>query len=88
MRVAIADDGRRYRDGSLIGNAALAARFNGQNVRELSKLKLENVAQFMKEQRPLISCLMETWRLTPGGWESEEIDGFFIVDHGETTSFF
>jgi len=50
MRVAIADDGRRSRDSSLIGNAAPAARLTGQNVRGLSQLKLVKVVQFMKEQ--------------------------------------
>jgi len=51
MRVAIADNGRRSRDSSLIGNAAPAPRLTGQNVRGSSQLKLEKVVQFMKEQR-------------------------------------
>jgi len=38
----------------------------------------------MKEQRLLVTCLMETWRVTPQGWESEEMDGFLIIHHGET----
>ena len=43
------------------------------------------VAQFMKEQRFLVTCLMETWlRVTPEGLESEEMDGFSIIHHGET----
>jgi len=45
MRVAIAGDGRRTRDSSLIGNAAPAARLTGQNVRGPSQLKLEKVVK-------------------------------------------
>ena len=68
----------------MIENAAPAARFIGQNVRGLSQLKLEKVVQFMKEQRLLVTYLMETWRVTPKGWESEVLDGFLIIHHGET----
>ena len=71
----------------MIGNAAPAARLTGQNVRGPSQLKLEKVVQFMKEQRLLVTCLMETWRVTPQGWESEEMDGFLIIHHGETARF-
>jgi exonuclease III len=67
----------------MIGNAA-AARLTGQNVRGLTTLKLEKLVQFMKEQRLLITCLMETWRVTKQGLEVEEIDGFLIIHHGET----
>jgi hypothetical protein len=67
----------------MIGNAA-AARLTGQNVRGLTTLKLEKLVQFMKEQRLLITCLMETWRVTKQGLEIEEIDGFLIIHHGET----
>ena len=43
------------------------------------------VAQFMKEQRFLVTCLMETGlRVTPKGLESEEMDGFLNIHHGET----
>jgi len=56
----IADGGRRSRVSPLIGNAAPSARLTGQNVRGPSQLKLEKVAQFMKEQLPLVTCLMET----------------------------
>ena len=86
MRVAIADDARRPWDtsSSSTGNAAPAARFTGQNVRGLPQLELECVAQFMKEQRRLVACLMEKWRVKPAGWESEEMDGFLIIHHGET----
>ena len=84
MRVAIATDGRRSRDSSLIGNAAPAARLTGQNVRGLSHLKLEKVVQFMKERRLLVTCLMETWRVTPDGVVIEEMDGFLIIHYGET----
>jgi hypothetical protein len=84
MRVATAADGRRSRDSSLIGNAAPAARLTGQNVRGLSQLKLEKVLQFMKERRLLVTCLMETWQVTPQGWYSEDIDGFLVIHHGET----
>ena len=84
MRVAIADDGRRSRVTSLIENAAPAARFIGQNVRGLSQLKLEKVVQFMKEQRLLVTCLMETWRVIPQGWEMEEMGGFLVIHYGES----
>ena len=66
----------------MIGNAA-AARLTGQNVRGLTTLKLEKLIQFMKSQRLLITCLMETWRVTKQGLEIEEIDGFLIIHHGE-----
>ena len=68
----------------MIGNAAPAARLTGQNVRGLSQLKLEKVLQFMKERRLLVTCLMETWQVTPQGWYSEDIDGFLVIHHGET----
>ena len=67
----------------MIGNAA-AARLTGQNVRGLTTLKLEKLVQFMKEQRLLLTCLMETWRVTKQGLEIEEIDGFLIIHHGES----
>ena len=38
----------------------------------------------MKEQRLLITCLMETWRVTKEGLGIEEIDDFLIIHHGET----
>ena len=68
----------------MIGNAAPAARLSGQNARGPSKLKLEKVAQFMKKQRLLVTCLMETWRVTPEGLESEEMGGFLVIHYGET----
>ena len=68
----------------MIGNAVPAARLTGQNVRGLSQLKLEKVLQFMKERRLLVTCLMETWQVTPQGWYSEDIDGFLVIHHGET----
>ena len=69
----------------MIGDVAPAARFTGQNVRGPSQLKLEKVAQFMKEQRLLITCLMETWRVAPKGRKLEEMGGFLIIHHhGET----
>ena len=67
----------------MIGKAA-AARLTGQNVRGLTTLKLEKLIQFMKEQRLLVICLMETWRVTKQGLEIDEIDGFLILHHGET----
>ena len=67
----------------MIGKAA-AARLTGQNVRGLTTLKLEKLVQFMKEHRLLITCLMETWRVTKQGLEIKEIDGFLIIHHGET----
>ena len=67
----------------MIGNAAPAARLTGQNVRRLSQLKLEKVLQFMKEQRLLVTCLMETWQVTPQGWHSEDVDSFLVIHHGE-----
>ena len=60
-----------------------ATRLTGQNVRGLTSLKLEKVLQFMKKRKVLITCLMETWRVTPDGFEAEELDGFLIVHHGE-----
>ena len=68
----------------MIGNAAPAARLTGQNVSGLSQLKLEKVLQFMKEHRLLVTCLMETWQVTPQGWHSEDVDGFLVIHHGET----
>ena len=68
----------------MTGKAAPAARLTGQNVRGPSQLKLEKVAQFMKEQRPLVTRLMETWRVTPRGWEMEEMDGFLVIHHDES----
>ena len=38
----------------------------------------------MKERRLLVTCLMETWQVTPQGWYSEDIDGFLVIRHGET----
>ena len=52
MRVAIADDCSRSRGSSLIGNAAPAARFTGQNARRLSQLKLEKVAYSWRSSGP------------------------------------
>jgi len=56
----------------LIGNAAPAARLTGQNVRGPSKLKLEKVVQFMKEQRFLVhlphgNVASDTTRVGIGG---------------------
>ena len=85
MRVAIADDVRRSRGSFIIGNAA-AARLTGQNVRRLTTLKLEQLIQFMKRQRLLITCLMETWRVSKEGLEIEEIDDFLIMQLPPTTS--
>ena len=50
MRVATADDGRKFWDtsNSMIGNAAPATRLAGGNVRGPSQLKLEKVARFIR----------------------------------------
>ena len=66
-------------------DAAQTERLTGQNVRGLTTLKLEKVIQFMKDHRVLVTCLMETWQVTPNGMLEEEIDGFLILHHGETT---
>ena len=84
MQVAIATYGGRSRGSSLIGNAVPAARLTGQNVRGLSHLKLEKVVQFMKERRLLVTCLMETWRVTPQGFVLEELGGFLIIHRKNT----
>ena len=57
-------------------DAAQTERLTGQNVRGLTTLKLEKVIQFMKDHRVLVTCLMETWQVTPNGMLQEEIDGF------------
>ena len=51
----------------MIGKAA-AVRLTGKNLRGLTALTLEKLIRFMKEQR-LVTCLMETWRVTTGGLE-------------------
>ena len=55
----------------MIGNAAPAARLTSQNVGGCSQLYLKKVSQYMKEQRLLITCLMESRRVIPKGGESE-----------------
>jgi exonuclease III len=59
-------------------------RLQGQNVRGLTPLKLEVTVQFMKDREILVSCLMETWRVTKDGVEFEELDGYLIIHHGES----
>ena len=87
MRIATAGDGRRFRGSPFTGNAASAARLTGGNLRGPSQLKLERVAQFMKEQRPLVTCLMVTWRVTPQGLEMEEMGGFLVSPQKRTGVF-
>ena len=83
MRVAIAYDGRRSRE-SLIGNAAPAARLTGQNVRDILATEARKGGPVHEGAAAPVTCLMETWRVTPKGWESEDMDGFLIIHHGET----
>ena len=55
--------------GQLLDWESRAGRAAHRSEREKTpQLKLEKVAQFNKEQRPLVTCLMETWRVTPNGW--------------------
>ena len=57
----------------MTGKVAPAARLTGQNARGPSQLKLVKVVQFMKEQRLLTTCLMETCRRTGvGQWRSAQ----------------
>ena len=62
-----------------------ATRLAGQNVRGLTQLKLSKVVQFMGDRKISISCLQETWQVTPDGTEILEMDGFLIIHHGEKT---
>ena len=60
-----------------------ATRLAGQNVRGFISLKLKKVDQFMMDRAILLACLIETWQVTPNGCETQELDGFPIVHHGE-----
>ena len=69
MHVANASDGKRIRVGSLIGNAALAARLTDHFMRRLPHLQALKKAnqQFMNERRLLVTCFMVRWQAEQDG---------------------
>lgn len=63
----------------------MALRLTGQNVRGLTNLKLEKTIQFMRSRDISVTCLVETWKVTPSGVEIQDLDGCLIIHHGEST---
>ena len=53
-----------------------ATRLAGQIVRGFISLKLKKVDQFMMDRAILLVCLIETWQVTPNGFETQELNGF------------